>query len=409
MTNTLKLQLENFQSISAGELEFVTGLNFIIGQSNSGKSATFRALKACLCNPSGSQRFIKKGNTKTSVTLEYNGNSITWVKTPKENKYEINGETYLKTGTGSAFKLLPNETGFVQGEPGVVMNIEEELQLPFPFGYNKSELFKLYENVFCISDSAVILKSAKEHEGKVKFDIDMLEVELDKNKTKLEELGNFKKEVNFSEIKRCLSDCKKVQERLDFLKDNLDVIKIALKVSEIPLPTVDINWENELFKYKECMDLKRTVSQLEQYHKLSKSIPTSLTLSEEPINKLRELNDLKGTAKQIEVLSDIKIPEVAFTNFLADFKERTELFRIFRHLKELHDIKISEEVYEDRLNYYKALLDYKKSLEVIKEKIQIKSDQLKEVEKNIVDLNEELKEYKVCPLCHRPLEGEEIC
>ena len=61
MGNELKLSLENFQSISEGELIFHTGTNVIIGQSNSGKTATFRALKACLSNPIGSQRFIKKG------------------------------------------------------------------------------------------------------------------------------------------------------------------------------------------------------------------------------------------------------------------------------------------------------------------------------------------------------------
>ena len=58
--NELKLSLHNFQSIAEGELTFQTGLNFIIGQSISGKSATFRALKECLLNRAGSQRFIKK-------------------------------------------------------------------------------------------------------------------------------------------------------------------------------------------------------------------------------------------------------------------------------------------------------------------------------------------------------------
>ena len=48
MGNELKLSFENFQSISQGELVFHTGTNVIIGQSNSGKTATFRGLKACL-------------------------------------------------------------------------------------------------------------------------------------------------------------------------------------------------------------------------------------------------------------------------------------------------------------------------------------------------------------------------
>ena len=93
--NELKLSLHNFQSISDGELIFKTGLNFIIGQSNSGKSATFRALKACLLNPKGSQRFIKKDNNRAEVVLTYNGNEIEWEKTSKESNYVINGKKFL--------------------------------------------------------------------------------------------------------------------------------------------------------------------------------------------------------------------------------------------------------------------------------------------------------------------------
>ena len=200
--NELKLFLYNFQSISEGELVFKTGLNFIIGQSNSGKSATFRAVKACLLNPSGSQRFIKKDTNKTIVELKYNGNDICWNKTGKANSYTINGEEYRNTGKSDAFKILNNETGFVKAEKGcALMNIEEELQLPFPFGIPDSELFKLFENVFCVSDSAVILKSAKDHEDKVKDDISLLELEEAKVQNKINCLNTLKKEVNIEVLK----------------------------------------------------------------------------------------------------------------------------------------------------------------------------------------------------------------
>ena len=148
MSNELKLSIENFQSISKGELIFHKGTTVIIGQSNSGKTATFRALKACLSNPSGSQRFIKNGAKSASVLLEYDGNQIIWKKTPKESSYIINGETFLKTGSSNAFKIM-EDTGFVRDDNDTIMNIEEELQLPFPFGISKAELFKLFENVFC--------------------------------------------------------------------------------------------------------------------------------------------------------------------------------------------------------------------------------------------------------------------
>ena len=57
--NNLKVTIENFQSISKGELEFTQGINIIVGQSNSGKSAILRALKGAVLNTSGSQKYIK--------------------------------------------------------------------------------------------------------------------------------------------------------------------------------------------------------------------------------------------------------------------------------------------------------------------------------------------------------------
>ena len=121
MGNELKLSLENFQSISKGELIFHTGTTVIIGQSNSGKSATFRALKACLMNPAGSQRFIKKGHSCAEVSLEYNGNIIIWKRTKSESSYEINGEKYVKTGKSNVFNILDN-TGFARDYNDNIMN-----------------------------------------------------------------------------------------------------------------------------------------------------------------------------------------------------------------------------------------------------------------------------------------------
>lgn len=402
--NSLRLQLENFQSISSGTLEFVTGLNFIVGQSNSGKSATFRGLKGCLCNPSGSQRFIKKGCSKATVTLEYNGNLITWIRTPKESKYEINGETYLKTGTASAFKLLPDETGFIQGDSNVVMNIEEELQLPFPFGLNKSELFKLYENVFCVSDSAVILKSAKEHENKVKFDLDMLEVELNKNNTKLQELEAFKQEIDLKELKRYLSDSKKLNDRLALLKEGNDVIKLAVRASSINLNISSFNVENKIFIYEELICLKDLISKVKKYHALGKELPSPITASSEKILLLKDKKELRTLMSRLSALNEIKVEEKEFENKLVLFNDKYEMGQILKRLRNLHTIQLKVMEFENKLIKYNELIKYKADLKSISDKGIAKKKELEENRELLKSLQAKLSEYKVCPLCHRPLE-----
>ena len=82
------------------------------------------------------------------------------------------------------------------------MNIEEELQLPFPFGMPDSDLFKLYENVFCISDSAIVLKAAKGTEESTKTEIATIENDIVKNENKLKELLEFKNSTDIEKLKK---------------------------------------------------------------------------------------------------------------------------------------------------------------------------------------------------------------
>ena len=49
-----KLTIENFQSIKEKtEIDFIEGVNLIIGPSNSGKSAVLRALRGLILNYKG--------------------------------------------------------------------------------------------------------------------------------------------------------------------------------------------------------------------------------------------------------------------------------------------------------------------------------------------------------------------
>lgn len=367
MGNELKLSLENFQSISHGELIFHTGTNVIIGQSNSGKTATFRALKACLINPAGSQRFIKKGTNKASVALEYNGNQIIWKRTPKESSYTINGEDFIKTGKSNAFKIM-EDTGFVL-DNDVIMNIEEELQLPFPFGIPKSELFKLYENVFCVSDSAVILKTAKDQEEDTKNKISMTENEIIKNKNKLSEIVYFKEEVNIEFLKEKKEYFQNNLKKVNYLKDGLPLIHKAAKVEDFKVE--EISFTNKVINFSELKQLKRKLFELKQLHTLGKE------------------------------LKELKIPKVID---LTNLNELKELKSTCEKLSKIKELKIDEKSFEGKVEEYNKLKNYASTLKSIKNKIKERREALEEIEDNIQSIEEKLKKFKVCPLCHKPLD-----
>ena len=374
--NELKLFLKNFQSISEGELVFMTGLNFIVGQSNSGKSATFRALKACLLNPKGSQRFVKKGNNKSIVTLLYNGNEVTWERTNKESSYYINGQQYIKTGSSDAFKILMNDTGFVKDErEGALMNIEEELQLPFPFGTSKTDLFKLFENIFCVSDSAVILKAAKEQEEAIKDNIEALELDKIKIESKLEHLKEFKESLDLDRLRDYKDYLEQTENKIGALKNGLPEIKKALRISEANLEVKERGFNNLLSLYFEACNLKKTIIRSKKLHRLNKSLQ-ELKIEENDLKgEYEDLLSLKITLHKLINLNKIKVEEKSFTSNLETL---LELKSLQKFLKE-------------------TLPEQLKSLE---------EDQKRE-EERILGIEAKLKSFKVCPLCHRPLKNEE--
>lgn len=387
--NELVLSLKNFQSITEGELVFKTGLNFIIGQSNSGKSATFRALKACLINPSGSQRFIKKGTNDSVVTLKYNGNVIEWERTFKESNYVINGEEYVKTGRSNAFKILNDDIGFVKDDDNGIMNIEEELQLPFPFGMSGSDLFKLFENVFCVSDSAVILKSAKEYEKGVEAEISSLDFEKQKVQVKIRELNDFKEFLDLGTLTSHKEWLESKTTRLELLKDGLSTVKKALKLEERGLEVGEVNFADLFSPYLSALECKKALVEVKKLHNLHKSLQELKYESESKYEPYKLLKLLKN-------LSSVKIKEHEFPSLL-------EEYALLKQVRDCNLVKMKLVNFENKLQELNRLKEVKKIISSTKLQIKQLRTQGEQENEKLREATEKLKEFKVCPLCHHEL------
>lgn len=193
----LVLRIENFQSISDIELTFNEGdISLITGESNSGKSASIRALKALLLNTAGAQRYIKHGEEFARVTLSYKGNNIVWKRTKKEAEYTINGKKYSKLGSSNLFKILDGDIGFSIDDKNDILNIEGEWQVLFPFDKSNTELFKLYENVFSVTNSNEIFQSFKATEDGLNSSLQDALTKIAKNDSKLKSIEDFQQEVD---------------------------------------------------------------------------------------------------------------------------------------------------------------------------------------------------------------------
>ena len=99
------------------------------------------------------------------------------------------------------------------------------------------------------------------------------------------------------------------------------------------------------------------------------------------------------------------LPEYTIsTNKLSQYNSLRETLKISKNLKELEKIKIPEVTFEDKLKEYISLKNYLKDLRDLQQVIKNKKEQLKSTENNLRELENKLKGYDVCPLCHRPFE-----
>lgn len=367
--NNLKVTLENFQSISKGELEFTQGINIIVGQSNSGKSAILRAIKGAILNTSGSQKYIKNGTKGFKVGMEYQGNSIEWSRTSKSPEYVINGEKYAKTGSSNLMDFLDN-SGFTLDENKSLMNVESELELPFPFDKTNGELFKLFEkNIFCISDSTTITKLIKSDEEETASKKDNAEYELSRLQNKLTAIEELEKEVDLNwlvskrgELANLATDIEKLQ--LDI--QNLHGIISLGKVLSLGVPHID-----QIPDLQNYISLLKDIETVEQIRGvgniLSQSVPTAST----PVVSVSEFIELKNNIDELE--------------------KAEKVISILSPLEAPTTRVISEE--------YTSLRSDISMLSRLKEQAQNIQIDIAEKRKEIEKLETAKSQYKVCPLC----------
>ena len=87
-----KITLQNFQSHEKTHIEFTNGLNCIIGQSDSGKTAILRALNLALKNRPSGDAYIMDGKESCCVEVAVNGKVVKREKGKGRNEYAVDGE-----------------------------------------------------------------------------------------------------------------------------------------------------------------------------------------------------------------------------------------------------------------------------------------------------------------------------
>lgn len=339
----MKVHIENFQSLKDVTLEFKPGITLITGPNGNGKSASFRAIRALLSNPNGCSSYIRHGEKEAKVTLENNNNSITWIRKPDTVTYVNNktGEEFIKASKMDSRDLA--DLGFYFDEKDQIVNAPSEWQVLFPFHQSQKEMFRLFEDIFNISNSFQVIDAIKSDLQDNNKTINILKVDLNTLDVQATGINNTLKFINKDLLESFKNQIEQDGKILDSLQTDIECFKNYYPNTHLNIPE---SVKQDILDY------------LEKNNLLLKSL-------DEDIKNFSKLNSICN-------------------NHIIDFECPKEFYDL-----ETIDIVSLQKDIEDYKNYFNHFNKL--------------TNEIKEIDIKLCKLIEEFNAIKVCPTCGRVL------
>lgn len=393
MSKELSIEIANYQRIKKAQLTFKPGTTLILGSSNQGKSALFRAIETAVFNlPRDSH--VSKGQTKSAVKLSYDGHYFIWLrdlKSATKTKYIVDGKEFLKVGRtqleeiGSIFNMKEIEISGIKER----LNFSSQLSYPFLLNRLPSELFKFFSY-------------SSESDNLTEVLSDMVQ--------------------DFKSMKKNILLC---TNTMDTIKNTIAQDKKSLSDIVLLAPTINtvLNYESTIKKYiklntlnEEIKSNKNNLNNIVQTINLNSITPTTKntiqgmdikelenmkTLNEDIKSNKQRIEQNERTIKANEIKENTKNKTKTIGEDLNEIEKQTQTLTALNTLKEslaLQSTIIKSNTPIDlsstgtKLKLLSNYLNTQSTLNLI----QVLSNELK-------SLNESLSSIGICPYCGSPL------
>ena len=288
--NTLdSVTIKNFQSHKISELQFVGGVNVIIGSSDAGKSAIFRALNWALTNRPLGDAFRSEWGGETRVELQTEDDEVlTRVKDKNVNQYLLGDPaepTVLK-----AFGSDPPEA-VQQTLQMDEINIQSQTDPPFLLVNTPGEVAQMLNQAASIDDIDVVMAGLKKGHNETRRNIQTGERWL---KDQTEELEQYKDLDSLEEMVQELENLRRMESSLQSQVSKLT--NICDRASELETKIEKAKYIDKAAKYlkqaereKEKQDqVQERLSQLKKLGDRYQALNERLESTEIQIDQLEE-------------------------------------------------------------------------------------------------------------------------
>ena len=467
-----KVHLENFQSHKKTSLEFDRGLNVILGNSDSGKTAILRAIKWALYNEPQGDYFIMQGQNQVLVEIEFsNGAIIKRLKSSSKNDYYLKLPNQEEQKFEAFGRSVPQEIINITGmykmslndDKTSILNIADQLEGPFLLNQVPSVRASAIGRLISVNYIDDALRDTVRQNKTVNTNIRNLE----KSKTELEE--EIAKFDYLKDLEKKYEELKSIRDEISIKEDKLKLYKklsysfkeidneinsINIDISKLPdlellssivTELVTLNFKNNYYinfndkLNKLDMSIKNANLYLNNFKDFSslEDIKDKLNECVTDFNRLNAINlEYMNLSNEITEKSNFVNSLVSFLNVDYTYNELNDKLELLNNLKNLLvsnnniDSAISKgEIYLNKFNNLdvlqsvvnklltkKELLskldDACKRYQLLENALHKEEDFIKESDKNIKiiskDYSDIISKAGICPFCFNTITDDSM-
>lgn len=359
-----KVEIRNFMSHKNTELEFLPGVNVIIGESDRGKSAAFNAIRWITSNRPLGEAFRSSWGGDTSAKLFLSeGNTIERLRTNSKNEYLLNGKALTAFGTEVPEQVLE----LLQMDE---YNIQAQMDPPFMLSHTPGEAARMLNRAASLEEIDQVTTSLTSAYRRLNKKMEQTSEQVTEKKTDLEQYANLpiiekkleaveQKEKSAERMETDLISLRNIVAKILRLENDLgktDHIPQALSKFEAVEMKYQAEYKTKMQDQTELNDLvqvvietteelKQTDGADEAYKKASRVEKRILVYQEKQASSKRIFAlytkgnqislDLEKTA-QIDVLYKLSEEvEEKVTSYSQDEKEQTSLSLLYKQAQRL--------------------------------------------------------------------------
>lgn len=394
----MKVSIKDFQIIKSASLEFIPGLTVILGESNNGKTAVFRAVKSCIYNEPGTT-YVRTGCKNYLVGLETNNHKIILQK-GDNSLYMIDGKQYNKIGKTQLTEVA-DTVGIsalnINGNTEKI-NFWDQMEKPFLLDRNSSELFRFIVDSGEDDNLNVTLRSMVSDKNKLGTDINLKEGSVEVLK---QQINNMEALLAGSDDKIAL--CENI---VAFGPMMSRLLTITTTITNITNTTNTINTINNNItnKRKEIETINKEMNTISYNISVLDTIKEFLTKSHKKSAELNQLNIILKNKVDYNAILPVLSKNIDTNNLLSEKLKRISELKYT--INNTNVTKLQMSVSQDDITKLSTLT-------TVLQRVRLLQDNISNVVASITKLNEEiapvLKEYntiEVCPYCGNKIAKE---